>query len=194
MPYYPPATAAPASQIATSGTPVDISSTAPSVNQVLTASSGTAAAWVTPSGGAGPTSYVLTSAVTVNTGATTIFTVSSVPTGSYNVSLSVYHIAGATNATHTWGLGFSGTVTGGQYMTYFSAGNAFGGSANVRCSRAQVNTINLTTGSISASGFWLTQVMGGFTVTASGDLSLVVTSDTSDSTIGPGTAISLFKV
>jgi hypothetical protein len=57
MPLYNPATAAPASQIATSGTPVSIGNTPPSANQVLTASSATAAAWTAPSGG-GFSSYI----------------------------------------------------------------------------------------------------------------------------------------
>jgi len=60
MPLYNPATAAPASQIATSGTPVSISSTSPTANQVLTASSGTAAAWATPAGGG--TTLIVTTA------------------------------------------------------------------------------------------------------------------------------------
>lgn len=69
MPYYPPATAAPASKIATSSTPVDIGTTPPTAGQVLTASSATASGWATPAGGASglislASTYTLTTTMT----------------------------------------------------------------------------------------------------------------------------------
>lgn len=83
-----------ADQISTSGTPVTISSTAPTSGQVLQASSGTAAAWVTPVGSAFALPQVTATGPTTSNPVVNRLVFCDVSAGAVTVNLPAGHVAG----------------------------------------------------------------------------------------------------